>query len=137
MVLMSALGCSTVPDWSPRESRELEVTVHYSAAAGARTVSLPTSTEDLLILSLEPSPDRLRETFSGSGRGLILPEGEAATVRCRYRLFRSRAEDGTPLPWTPARELFPGARRIVRRPAADSSQIHPQGVPQDLPQGRP
>ena len=116
VILLSATGCSTVPDWSPRESREVEVIVHYSPGTEARTVSLPCSTDNVLILRLDSRPDDLRETFTGSQRELVLPGGaKSMKVHCRYRLFRRHAPDGTPLPWTPAKELFPGANKIVDR----------------------
>ena len=116
VILLSATGCSNLPDWSPRESREVEVIVLYSPGTEARTVSLPCSTDNVLILRLDSSPDDLHETFTGSQRELVLPGGaKSMKVHCRYRLFRRHAPDGTPLPWTPAKELFPGANKIVDR----------------------
>ena len=114
LVVLGLAGCSTVPDWSPRESRELSITVYYDGSAGPRTVPLPTSTQDVMILELRSEPSDLQQTFSASDRQLHLPGGSSrARVHCRYRLFRRRAADGTALPWISVEELFPGAKRIT------------------------
>ena len=128
LLLLASLlaGCSILPDWTPREYREVAVTVHYDRGTGERSVGLPSSTPDLLILELTAEPKGLRQTFSNSRRELQLPaDPTKVRVRCRYRMYRRHDSAGRPLPWREACELFPGAVRIDR--STDVSGVQPEG----------
>ena len=107
-------GCSVLPDWSPRESLEFWITAHYGPSQAARTVPLPSSTTDLLILDLSAEPLDLQESYTAAMRELLLPANhDTVQVHCRYRLYRRHDSRGAPLPWLDARALFPGADRII------------------------
>lgn len=108
-------GCSTVPDWSVRETLRTTLTVHYGPSVTDTEILLPASTPDLLIEELEFEPTDLPQSFVSGVRRLHLPAGDQrVVVRCRYRLFRNHPQTGEPPAWRTPRQIFPGATRIER-----------------------
>ncbi len=118
--LIGTTSCSTVPDWSKREAHLTHLSVHYESRSDPTEILLPASSDALLIEELAIEPPDLRQSFAAGRRCLHLPAGEhPVVVRCRYRLFRDRDDDGEAAPWPSPRQLFPGATRIQLLHSAD------------------
>ena len=113
LVILGMTGCSTMPDWSLRETQRASLTIFYGPHPEAAQIILPASNQDLLIEELSVTPSSLLQSFRDGIRRIHLPAGgPTAMVRCRYRLFRNFDAAGKPLAWPSPQQLFPNATRI-------------------------